>query len=171
MVIPGIYVQGYCMYECTGIQVYSITSGATALQCIALYRYTVIHQRSFCNLFCGCQLYNPILSIALQVIYSPKPSVVMSGIIGHDKCAANLATALGLQCTADFQMDNHANCSFSFPFCQRFATEGSRQYSRSVTDAMSCLSSNEATGASEMPQFAVSPSQRCDYPRKDFNVP
>ena len=73
MVIPGIYVQGYSMYECTGIQVYSITSGATALQCIALYRYTVIHQRSFCNLFCSCQLYNPILSIALQVIYSLKP--------------------------------------------------------------------------------------------------
>ena len=68
-------------------------------------------------------------------------------------------------------MDNHANCSFSFPFCQRFATERSRQYSRSVTDAMSCLSSNEATGASEMPQFAVSPSQRCDYPRKDFEAP
>ena len=39
------------------------------------------------------------------------------------------------------------------------------------TDAMSCLSSNEATGASEMPQFAVSPSQRCDYPRKDFEAP
>ena len=56
---------------------------------------------------------------------------------GCGKCAANLATALGLQCTADFQMDNHANCSFSFPFCQRFATERSRQYSRS--EPMRCL--------------------------------
>ena len=86
------------------------------------------------------------------------------------KCAANLATALGLQCPADFQMDNHANCSFSFPFCQRFATEGSRQYSRSVTDAMSCLSSNEASEASEMSKFAASPSQTCDNPRKDFDA-
>ena len=87
---------------------------------------------------------------------------------GCGKCAANLATALGLHCTADFQTDNHANCSFSFPFCQRFATEGSRQYSRSVTDAMSCLSSNEASEASEMSKFRVSSSWRCNYPRKDF---
>ena len=87
------------------------------------------------------------------------------------KCAANLVMPMGWKCTADSQMDNHANCSFSFPFCQRFATEGSRQYSRSVTDAMSCLSSNEASEASEMSKFRVSSSHRHDYPRKDFNVP
>ena len=81
MVIPGIYVQGYCMYECTGIQVYSITSGAMALQCITLYRYTVIHQRSFCYLFCGCQLYNSILSIALQVIYNPLQRMASSCVL------------------------------------------------------------------------------------------
>ena len=169
MVIQGIYVQGYCMYECTGIQVYSITSGAMALQCITLYRYTVIHQRSFCYLFCGCQLYNSILSIALQVIYSPKASVVMSGIFGRDKCAANLVMAMGLRCTADFQATNPI--AHFLPSCQKFATVGSRQCPRPEIDAVSCHSSNEATGASEMPQFAVSPSQRCDYPRKDFEAP
>ena len=38
---------------------------------------------------------------------------------------------------------------------------------------MRCLviQAAEATEASEMPQFAVSPSQRCDYPRKDFEAP
>ena len=153
MVIQGIYVQGYSMYECTGIQVYSITSGATVLQCIALYRYTVIHQRSFCNLFCGCQLYNPILSIALQVIYSPKASVVMSGIFGRDKCAAYLVMAMGLRCTADFQAVNHPNCSFSIPSCQRFATVGSRQYPRPETDTMFCHSSNEVAEASDNVQI------------------
>ena len=60
---------------------------------------------------------------------------------------------------------------FPFPFFQRFATVGRRKCSRPETDAMSCHSSNEATGASEMPQFAVSPSQKCDYPRKDFEAP
>ena len=81
MVIQGIYVSGYSMYECTGIQAYSFTFGTTALQCIALYRYTVIHQRSFCNLFCGCHLYNSILSIALQVIFKSKARVAMFGIL------------------------------------------------------------------------------------------
>ena len=60
---------------------------------------------------------------------------------------------------------------FPFPFFQRVATIGSHQCSRPEIDAVSCHSSNEATGASEMPQFAVSPSQRCDYPRKVFEAP
>ena len=130
MVIQGIYVQGY--------------------RCIALHltrrhdnvypyiRYTAIQKLSSNNPFCSSQLYNPILSIALQVIYSPKASVVMSGIFGRDKCAANLVMAMGLRCTADFQVVNHPNSSFSFPFCQRFATVGSRLCPRHETDAMSC---------------------------------
>ena len=156
MVIPGIYVQGYCMYECTGIQVYSITSGAMALQCITLYRYTVIHQRSFCYLFCGCQLYNSILSIALQVIYSPKASVVMSGIFGRDKCAANLVMAMGLRCTADFQATNPI--AHFLPSCQRFATVGSRQCPRPETDAMSCNScsrSHRSLRTAQIRGFAI----------------
>ena len=60
---------------------------------------------------------------------------------------------------------------FHFPFFQRFATLDSRQCPRPKTDAMSCRSSNEAAGASEMLKFAVSPSQRCDYPRKVFEAP
>ena len=57
---------------------------------------------------------------------------------------------------------------FPFPFFQRFATVGRRKCSRPETDAMSCHSCSEATGASEMPKFAASPFQRCDYPRKGF---
>ena len=39
---------------------------------------------------------------------------------------------------------------FPFPFFQRFATVGRRKCSRPETDAMSCHSCSEATGASEM---------------------
>ena len=49
---------------------------------------------------------------------------------------------------------------FPFPFFQRFATSSSRQCPRRETYAMSCHSNNEATGASEMPKFVVTPSQR-----------
>lgn len=115
MVIQGIYVQGYSMYECTGIQAYSFTFGATALQCIALYRYIVIQKRSFNNPLCRYLLYNPILSIVLQVIYNPtqKRGFVLrfEDVV---ECAANRAMAMGLGCTADFQTINHPNCSFSF---------------------------------------------------------
>ena len=76
--------------------------------------------------------------------------------------------AIGLRCTADFQTANHPNCSFPFPFFQRLATVGSWQCPHLGADAMSCHSSNEVTGASEMPKFAPSPSQRYDYPQKDF---
>ena len=41
----------------------------------------------------------------------------------------------------------------------------------SLCNPMSCLSSNEASEASEMPKFRVSSSYRHDYLRKDFNVP
>ena len=58
---------------------------------------------------------------------------------------------MGLRCTADFQATNQPNCSFPFPFFQRFATVGSRKCSRPETDAMSCHSSNEAPEASETP--------------------
>ena len=78
--------------------------------------------------------------------------------------------AMGLRCTADFWTVNHPNYSFSFPSCQRFATSGSSHYPCSVTDAMSCHSSDKATEASEMPKFVVSPSWTCDYPRKDFDA-
>ena len=47
------------------------------------------------------------------MIYSPKASVVMSGIFGRDKCAANLVMAMCLWCTADSLAVNHPNCSFS----------------------------------------------------------
>ena len=104
------------------------------------------------------------------MIYSPKASVVMSGIFGRDKCAANLVMAMGLRCTADFRALNHPNSSFSFPFFQRFATVGSRLCPRPETDAMSCHSSKEATEPSEMPKFAASPFQRCNCPRKDFDA-
>ena len=57
---------------------------------------------------------------------------------------------------------------FPFPFFQRFATLGCRRCSRPKIDAMSCHSSSEATGASEMPQFAVSPSLTCHLPTKGF---
>ena len=76
---------------------------------------------------------------------------------------------MGLQCSTDFKEVNHPNYSFSFPFCQRFATSGSSHYPCSVTDAMSCHSSDEATEASEMPKFGISPSQRYEYLRKDFD--
>ena len=59
---------------------------------------------------------------------------------------------------------------FPFPFFQRVTTIGSHQCSRPETDAVSCHSSNEATGASEMPKFVVSSSQRYDCPRKDFDA-
>ena len=78
--------------------------------------------------------------------------------------------ALGLGCTADFQAVNHPTNSFPIPFCRRFATERSRQYPCPGNDAMSCCSSNEATKASEMPKFVVSPSQTCDYLQKDFDA-
>ena len=170
MVIPGIYVQGYCMYECTGIQVYSITSGAMALQCITLYRYTFIHQRSFCYLFCGCHLYNSILSIALQVIYSPKASVVMSGIFGRDKCAANLVMAMGLRCTADFQATNQPNCSFFYPHVKDLRLQAVGNVL--ALKPMRCLviHAAEAIEASELLKFAASPSWRCNCPRKDFDA-
>ena len=78
---------------------------------------------------------------------------------------------MGLQCSTDFKEVNHPNYSFSFPFCQRFATSGSSHYPCSVTDAMSCHSSDEATEASEIPKFEFSPFQRYEYLRKDFDAP
>ena len=152
MVIQGIYVQGYSMYECTGIQAYSFTFGATALQCIALYRYTVIHQRSFCNLFCGCHLYNSILSMALQVIFKSKARVAMFGIL---QMWLNAQQILLCQWAGNArQISRHLTilyAHFSFPFFQRFATVGRRKCSRPETDAMSCHSSSKAQEASEMP--------------------
>ena len=59
---------------------------------------------------------------------------------------------------------------FPFPFFQRLATVGSWQCPHLGTDAMSCHSSNEATGASEIPKFVVSSSQRYDCPQKDFDA-
>jgi len=59
---------------------------------------------------------------------------------------------------------------FPFPFFQRWATVGSRECPHLGTDAMSCRSSNEATGASEMPKFVVSSFQRYDCPSKDFDA-
>ena len=161
MVIPGIYVQGYCMYECTGIQVYSITSGAMALQCITLYKYTVIHQRSFCYLFCGCQLYNSILSIALQVIYSPKASVVMSGIFGRDKCAANLVRFPGNQPT---------QLLIFYPHVKDLRLQAVGNVL--ALKPMRCLviHAAEAIEALELLKFAASPSWRCNCPRKDFDA-
>ena len=77
------------------------------------------------------------------------------------KCAANLVMPMGWKCTADFWTVNHPNYPFSFPSCQRFATSGSSHYPCSVTDAMSCHSSDKATEASEMPKFVASPFQGC----------
>ena len=77
---------------------------------------------------------------------------------------------MGLRCTADFRTVNHPNYSFSFPSCQRFATSGSSHYPCSVTDAMSCHSSDKAAEASEMPKFVASPFQRCYCPRMCFDA-
>ena len=59
---------------------------------------------------------------------------------------------------------------FPFPFFQRFATERNRQYLCPGNDTMPCLSSNEATGASEMLKFVASPFHTCDYLRKVFDA-
>ena len=170
MVIPGIYVQGYCMYECTGIQVYSITSGAMALQCITLYKYKVIHQRSFCNLFCGCQLYNPILSIALQVIYNPLQRMASSCVLRMCQMRSKSCNGDGLAMHGRFPGNQPTQLLIFYPHVKDLRLQAVGNVL--ALKPMRCLviHAAEAIEASEMPKFAASPFQRCNCPRKDFDA-
>ena len=122
--------------------VFHLHDGFAMYSPIQIYGY---RKTEFQQSLLSSQLYNPTLSIALQVIYTPTPKgrfiFCFADVV---KCAANHAMAMGLGCTADFQTVNHPNCSFSFPSCQRFATVGSLQRPRPGTDAMSCHSNNRS---------------------------